>query len=196
MPCYKILKDTVGKHKQLYYKINYFENEFFRINSLDRTSACLTGSGILYLLQRHTSQAAVLRLILCPPHWDIHWFGGCSGCFHSLQCTSQEWYLLHSTGTAVTGKLASSAAWHYTYLQLAQFCPFYPQFRTDRQHYAYFKSIYSFRNTMYAFYYNLFNHPSNNIPFLAMNSFDRSNSPLCSVISNLTSVSIHKTMFL
>jgi len=66
MPLYKILKDTVGIHKQLYYKINFFENEFFRINSLDRTSACLTGSGILYLLQRHTSQAAVLRLILCP----------------------------------------------------------------------------------------------------------------------------------
>jgi len=56
----------VGKHKELYYNIHLLENEFFRINSLDRISACLTGSGILYLLQRHTSQAAVLRLILCP----------------------------------------------------------------------------------------------------------------------------------
>ena len=64
MPCHKVIKDTVSKHKQLYYRIHFCENEFFRINSLDRISACLTGSGILYLLQRHTSQAAVLRLIL------------------------------------------------------------------------------------------------------------------------------------
>ena len=66
MPHYKVIKHTVGKHKQLYYKIHLLENEFFRINSLDRISACRTGSGTLYLLQRHTSQAAVSRLILCP----------------------------------------------------------------------------------------------------------------------------------
>ena len=66
MPRYKVITDTVGKRKQLYYKIHFFENEFFHINSVDRISACLTGSAILYLLQRHTSQAAVLRLILCP----------------------------------------------------------------------------------------------------------------------------------
>jgi hypothetical protein len=66
MPCYKVIKDTVDKHKQLYYIIHFCANEFFRINSLDRISACLTGSGILYLLQRHTNHTAVLRLILCP----------------------------------------------------------------------------------------------------------------------------------
>jgi hypothetical protein len=125
------------------------------------------------------------------PHWDIHRFGGCSGCFHSLQCTSQQWYLLHSTGTAATGKLASSAAWHYTYLQLAQFCLFYRQFGTDRQHYTYFKSIYSFKNTVYAFQYNLLEHCSHNISLLAMNSFDRSNSPLCSAISNKLNQCFH-----
>jgi len=59
MPHYKIIKDTVGRHKQLYYKIHFCEYEFFRTNSLDRISACLTGSGILYLLQWHTNQVAV-----------------------------------------------------------------------------------------------------------------------------------------
>jgi hypothetical protein len=66
MPCYKVIKDSVDKHKQLHYMIHLCANEFFRMNSLDRISACLTGSGILYLLQRHTNQAAVLRLILGP----------------------------------------------------------------------------------------------------------------------------------
>jgi len=112
MSHYKVTKDTVGKHKQLYYKIHFCDSEFFRINSLDRISACLTGSAILYLLQRHTSQAAVLRLILCPTET----YNGLVDAADVLTaCNAQHNNgILHSTGTVVTRKLASSASQHYT----------------------------------------------------------------------------------
>ena len=147
MPQYKVTKDTVGKHKQLYYKIHFCDSEFFRINSLDRISACLTGSAILYLLQRHTSQAAVLRLILCPTET---YTGLVDAADVLTACNAQHNNgILHSTGTVVTRKLASSASQHYTLHCTAQVLQWPGKFR----------------NTMYAFYWNLLDHPSNNISY-------------------------------
>jgi len=172
MPQYKVTKDTVGQHKQLYYKIHFCDSEFFRINSLDRISACLTGSGILYLLQRHTSQAAVSRLILCPTET---YTGLVDAADVLTACNAHHNNgTLHSTGTAVTRKLASSASQHYTLhctAQVLQWPGNLPAQLLNTTHIAVgtvlsllpsvwnrWASLYLlqkhllFRNTMYAFY--------------------------------------------
>jgi hypothetical protein len=129
----------------VYYIIHFCANEFFRINSLDRISACLTGSGILYLLQRHTSQAAVLRPILCPTET---YTGLVDAEDVFIACNAHGKigiYCIVLYRFIVTRKLASSALQHYTYLQLHSFVP--STLISEQT-----GSIYSFRNTMYAFY--------------------------------------------